>query len=441
MAIEHSCEYAGGVPDGQLTHAHRLLIEAVHALAAATGPAAGDEELISALTLSEGVARRLDQVTVGVLADLERRGVFAARGYRSSVTALGDQLGWERFDARRKLVAAEHIRPRIALDGAVLPPRLPATAAVFDAGGASLRHVEVVARLLGSPAASRLTPDVWTTVESQLAGWVPDCTPNELQTRGTQFIDTLDMDGPEPDDRPEPQLNELWLRRNPNGIGGTIKGSYTDAAMFDAIASLIDTTSKPRLADDDRTPPQRQAEALADACGYVLDHGSTEQVPACGGRRPHLNIIVQLEDLERRARAAMLDFGGTLTPESLRMLCCDANVIPIVMDGKGQPLDIGRMTRVIPEGIRRAVAARDRGCAHCGRPPSWCEMHHIVEWENQGPTCVNNCVMLCRACHRLIHHAGWHVRLVDGLPEFYPPPWIDPERRPRRRPPPVPTAA
>jgi 5-methylcytosine-specific restriction protein A len=53
----------------------------------------------------------------------------------------------------------------------------------------------------------------------------------------------------------------------------------------------------------------------------------------------------------------MLDFGGTLTPESLRMLACDAGVVPVVMNGPGQPLDVGRLTRVIPDGIRRAVAA------------------------------------------------------------------------------------
>jgi Domain of unknown function (DUF222)/HNH endonuclease len=429
------------VPDSPLALANRLLTEAVDALAAAGGASAGDDELISALTLCEGTARRLDQVTVTALADLERRGTFAARGYRSSVTALGDLLGWERCDARRRLTVSEQIRPRIALDGTVLPPRLPAVAAVFDAGGASLRHVEVAARVLNTPAAARLSPETWAGVETQLAAWIPDCTPNEFHARGTQFVDTLDMDGPEPDDRPEPSINELFLHRNPNGIGGTLKGTYQDAAMFDAIASLIDTTAKPLTADDDRSMPQRQAEALADACGYVLDHGSSEQVPSSGGRRPHLNIIVALEDLERRARAAMLDFGGTLTPESLRMLCCDANVIPIVMDGKGQPMDVGRMTRVIPEGIRRAVAARDRGCARCGRPASWCEIHHLVEWSNQGPTSVDNCVQLCRACHRLIHHAGWDVRLVEGRPEFYPPPWIDPERRARRRPSPTLTPA
>jgi Domain of unknown function (DUF222) len=317
------------VLDSLLAHAHHLFTEAVDTLATAAGTGAGDDELLSALTLCEGAVRRLDRVTVTALADLERRGVFAERGYRSSGTALGDLLGWERFDARRKLVAAEQVRPRIGMDGTVLPPRLPATASVFEEGAASLRHVEVVARVLNSAAAGRLSPEVWADAEALIAGWIPDCTPNEVHARAVQFIDTLDVDGPEPDHRPAAQINELYLHRNPDGVGGSIKGSYTDAAMFDAIATLIDTTAKPLTADDDRAMAQRQAEALADACGYVLDHGSSEQVPETGGRRPHLNIVVQLEDLERRARAAMLDFGGTLSPESLRMLCCDAAVIPI----------------------------------------------------------------------------------------------------------------
>ncbi|MFL6130056.1 MAG: DUF222 domain-containing protein [Mycobacteriales bacterium] len=38
-----------------------------------------------------------------------------------------------------------------------------------------------------------------------------------------------------------------------------------------------------------------------------------------------------------------------------------------------------------------------------------------------------------RAHHRLVEHGDWQVRLAaDGRPEFHPPRWIDPERRPRR---------
>lgn len=72
-------------------------------------------------------------------------------------------------------------------------------------------------------------------------------------------------------------------------------------------------------------------------------------------------MLIRLEDLQNRARAACLDFGGVASPEALRMLCCDAAAVPVVLDGKGQPLDGGRATRTIPDGLRRAVAARDRG--------------------------------------------------------------------------------
>jgi hypothetical protein len=65
--------------------------------------------------------------------------------------------------------------------------------------------------------------------------------------------------------------------------------------------------------------------------------------------------------------------------------------------------------------------------------PAWCECHHIVPWEQGGPTRLDNLAMLCRAHHRQIHASGWTVRIRDGLPEFIPPAWIDPQRRPRRR--------
>ena len=117
------------------------------------------------------------------------------------------------------------------------------------------------------------------------------------------------------------------------------------------------------------------------------------------------------------------------------MLCCDAAVVPIVMNGKGQPLDVGRATRTIPDGLRRAVAARDKGCAHpgCGRPPSWCECHHIVPWESGGETKLSDLVMVCKVHHRLMHFSEWIVRVRDGLPEFIPPKFVDPLQQPRRR--------
>jgi 5-methylcytosine-specific restriction protein A len=420
------------VTDNPVATAHHLLTEAVEALsAAAESGAATDAELLSALTLCEGITRRLDRLTLTTIATLQRRGTFADRGYKSTAGALSDLLGWEAFEARRRTHAADQVCTRIGLDGTVLPPRLAATAAVFASGQARLRHVEVIAKLLDSPTARRLSPQRWAGAEATLAAKACEYTPSGLQSWGAELLEKLDEDGPEPDDRPPAPVNELHLLPHRGRPGGSLKGHFDDPALYDAIATLIDAKAAPRTGDDQRSAAQRQAEALAEVCGYVLDHGD---VPDCGGRRPHLNVIIGLEDLEGRARAAMLDFGGRLSPEALRLLACDASVVPIVMNGAGQPLDVGRARRTIPDGLRRAVAARDRGCARCGKPPSWCEVHHIVEWESGGETALSNCVMLCRTCHRLIHFTDWMVRLRDGLPEFIPPAWIDPDRQPRRRP-------
>jgi hypothetical protein len=416
---------------GSLATAHRLLTQAVDEVNAVAG-SGGDDELIALLRLCEGAARQLDRAVVEAVAGLERRGVFAERGYKSPVNALSDLLGWERFEARRQATAAEQVLARVGLDGTALPARLPATATVFAAGQARLRHVEVIARVLGSASADRLTPEQWAGAEAALADKASEYTPTELRAWGTALVEALDQDGAEPDDRPPAQVNELFLTRNSSGSGGRIKGRFDDAAMFDAIATVIDAHAKPLTADDERSAGQRQAEALADACGYVLDHGD---VPECGGRRPHVNVVVRLEDLENRARAAALDFGGSMTPEALRMLACDAAAAPIVLNGKGQPLDVGRVTRAVPDGLRRAVAARDGGCAHpgCGRPVSWCEIHHLTPWEVGGETKLSNLAMLCKVHHRQIHSTEWICRIRDGLPEFVPPPWIDPQQRPRRR--------
>lgn len=421
------------MPSERLATAHRLLTEAVAALRAAAGPDATADERLSVLTLCEGGVRRLDQVTVATVAALDREGSFTERGYRNPALALADLLNWDRADARRRTLAAEHVHPRTALDGAPQPPALPATAERFADGRIGLRHVHVIATVLGSHAARRIHPDRLALAEAEIAEHATVYNPGELHTWATRLIEALDDDGPEPDDTPPPQINTLTVVANRTGSGGRIRGRFDDAALFDAIATAVDALAAPRDNLDERSPEQRQAEALSEICARALDHGD---LPETGGRRPVISVLIGLEDLQRRARAAVLDFGGQITPESLRMLACDAGVVPIVMNGQGQPLDVGRIKRTVPDGLRRAITARDRGCAHpgCNRPPSWCEVHHIRPWEADGETSLDNCVMLCRVHHRLLHHSEWIVRIRDGLPEFVPPRWIDPMQRPRAQP-------
>ncbi|WP_277398862.1 HNH endonuclease signature motif containing protein [Pseudonocardia alaniniphila] len=380
--------------------------------------------------MCETVTRRLEHIQIELVASLMRDGAFADRGYRSATQALADVLGCDTVVARRRVRVAEDVCPHISLDGQSLPPRLPSTAGEFAAGRIGLRHVEVIADAMRSTAARRLAPDVWAGAEAKLAEQASAYRPGELAVFAHDLIMLLDQDGPGEREDDLPQANELHLSIRT----GKLKGQL-DGLTRELLATALDALCLPRGPEDDRTAPERRADALGEICQRVLD---TAQLPQTGGERPHLNVIIPLAELEHRARAAGLDFGTHLPPADLRMLACDARAVPIVLGGAGQPLDVGRARRTIPDGLRRAIAARDRGCAKpgCGRPVSWCEIHHLEAWENGGATAVHNCVMLCRYHHRLLHReSGWTIRIHNGIPEFIPPKWIDRTQTARRKPP------
>ena len=82
---------------------------------------------------------------------------------------------------------------------------------MFADGDASLRHVEVIAKVLATPAAGRLSPEVWGGAEAELAAKASQYTPSELRAWGTALVDALDEDGPAPDERPPPPVNELTV--------------------------------------------------------------------------------------------------------------------------------------------------------------------------------------------------------------------------------------
>jgi len=187
---------------------------------------------------------------------------------------------------------------------------------------------------------------------------------------------------------------------------------------------------------DPRTPARRRADALIAPIDQTLDAG---QLPATGGTRPHLTITATLDTLRHAAGApaAETDWGGPLSAAALHRISCDAGITRILLDPAGAPLDVGREHRTVPPALRRALIARDRCCAFpgCDRPPAWCEAHHITHWAHGGPTSLTNLVLLRSHHHRAVHHRDWTIHLsARGLPEFIPPPWIDPDQTPRRNP-------
>jgi hypothetical protein len=182
---------------------------------------------------------------------------------------------------------------------------------------------------------------------------------------------------------------------------------------------------------------QARAAALIEIATHVQSCGHAQPLGAAPAR---LVVTIKAEDLTDPGMFGMrLAVGGDVVDSrTAAQLACDCEMVRVVLGPKSQVLDVGRATRVIPAGLRVALAARDRGCCFpgCDRPPEVCEGHHVAPWRRGGSTSLSNLCLLCPTHHRLVEPPrdgppGWEARLRgDGLWEFLPPTEFDPERAP-----------
>jgi hypothetical protein len=99
-----------------------------------------------------------------------------------------------------------------------------------------------------------------------------------------------------------------------------------------------------------------------------------------------------------------------LPVETVRRLGCDADTVLIVENQDGEPLSVGRKTRVVPTAIKRALNARDRGCVFPGcHRKRFVDAHHVQHWSAGGETSFDNLVLLCSRHHRLVHEGGYTI--------------------------------
>jgi hypothetical protein len=187
------------------------------------------------------------------------------------------------------------------------------------------------------------------------------------------------------------------------------------------------------------TPEQRRADALI---AMINRHEVTKQAPASGGDRPRVVVKLNYDQLHRDAAGAgLISDDATLSAGELRRICCEAELIPAVLGGASEILDVGRTHRLVTPAIRTAITLRDGGCIFpgCQTRPAICEAHHLQPWWDGGETSVSNLVLLCHHHHALVEPAKhatrdqWHVQLgSDGIPEAIPPRRYDLQRKPIR---------
>jgi hypothetical protein len=161
----------------------------------------------------------------------------------------------------------------------------------------------------------------------------------------------------------------------------------------------------------------------------------SDTLPSAGGVPVTVLATITMQELLDRCGVATTGHGAQLSVEKLLTIACDAQVVPVVFNDAGGILAYGRTRRLATTGQRLALIARDGGCSFpgCTRPAGWTEVHHIHEWIEDGRTDIDNMCLVCRFHHREFERRGWSVEMADdGLPQWIPPPWIDPDRRPIR---------
>lgn len=106
-------------------------------------------------------------------------------------------------------------------------------------------------------------------------------------------------------------------------------------------------------------------------------------------------------------------FGADLPVATIRRMACEAGIIPLVLNGSGAPLDIGRTQRLASAGQRRALEATHTTCAmpECAVAFHHYQIHHIDYWEHGGRTDLDNMVPLCSRHHHAAHEGGWTLVL------------------------------
>src|SRR5215510_9961741 len=196
-------------------------------------------------------------------------------------------------------------------------------------------------------------------------------------------------------------------------------GAMVLKALDVAIESIPARTDVPAGTSAEVVPYSvRRADALARVAESYLAHDVLESP---GSDRQQVVLHVAAETLRNRAAGCCeIENGPSIPSETARRFSCDASIITLIEDAQGEPLNVGRKTRIISAPLRRLLTARDKGCRFPGCSNArYIDMHHIKHWANGGETGPSNLVSLCRFHHRALHEGGFDVQvLVDGALRF-----------------------
>lgn len=211
-----------------------------------------------------------------------------------------------------------------------------------------------------------------------------------------------------------------------NNEDGTVTGHFTVPTFYgQLLRKVLDTMTAPRRGRIGAPTPQvgdntglgtDWARARGEAFCELLEHLPTDHLHSRSAAT--LVVTIAEETLRNALAVAQLDTGASLSAGEARRLACTSGLLPAVLGGQSQALDLGRASRLFNETQRTALGLQHQTCAAdgCERPFAWCELHHLLEWGRGGPTDLANAIPLCHFHHQRIHDPQYgHEQKPGGI--------------------------
>ncbi|MYG54728.1 MAG: DUF222 domain-containing protein [Acidimicrobiaceae bacterium] len=271
---------------------------------------------------------------------------------------------------------------------------LPATAEALESGGIPVGHARLIARVSGESNIDE-TLLVNAANEQQFDDFV--------RTVKRHQQDVADDDGKSLLDRQRKNRKARFFESAETGMF-VLSGEF-DQITGARIATALTAKERQIWHNEDSkarpTPAQRMADALAE---LILQ-------PSGDGRSSgtDLLVIADYDTVQQQLNNPRLADGSAIPINELRRLALKANILPSIFDTKAQEMWLGRRLRTASEAQRIALIARDQRCIGCSANPLWCRAHHIIWWSHNGPTDLDNLVLVCDDCHHKIHDHQWQV--------------------------------
>jgi hypothetical protein len=387
---------------------------------------ASHQELMDAIERWGGHVRHAESVIAALAAEVDRRssrdagydGLAASTGARAPEALVSKLTGKTVRDARDLVTVGRMVDAP--------PVWLTDVAAGVTSGEVSVGAAAAIMTGLGQPTPSLGADDLLDAAQTLVAE-AATLPPEKVAKRARELRDELDAAGIA--DREQVLREKRFLRLTPRSDGMTSIFGLLDPESAALVTDAIDCVTAPRrngprfvddaeraraeaIEKDPRTTEQLALDALVE---MVRIAAAADPGRVFGVRKPAVRVHVDARDLECREGAGHLE-GQTsaVSIATVERLACADGYVPVIFT-PGGPIDVGLTQRLFTSRQRIALAAIWGGCAHpdCDRPPSWCEAHHALEWDNGGPTDINNGVLLCRFHHMLTHNNGWTIRPPD----------------------------